>query len=81
MTAVGDEGGFAPNIESNEAALELIMSAIEKAGYKPGTDVSLALDCAATEFYDKSAQRYIEKRKRRKIKLCRKNFRRSCGLP
>lgn len=66
VTAVGDEGGFAPNIESNEAALELIMSAIEKAGYKPGTDVSLALDCAATEFYDKSAQRYIEKKKKKK---------------
>ncbi len=50
-TAVGDEGGFAPNLPSNEAALEAIMTAIEKAGYKPGEDVFLALDCAASEFY------------------------------
>lgn len=50
-TSVGDEGGFAPNLPSNEAALEVIMEAIEKAGYKPGEDVCLALDCAASEFY------------------------------
>ena len=50
-TAVGDEGGFAPNLPSNESALEAIMSAIEKAGYVPGRDVYLALDCAASEFY------------------------------
>ncbi len=50
-TAVGDEGGFAPNLESNKAALELIMEAIEKAGYKPGTEVGLALDVAASEFF------------------------------
>lgn len=50
-TAVGDEGGFAPNLPSNEAALEAIMDSIEKAGYKPGEDVFLALDCAASEFY------------------------------
>jgi enolase len=50
-TAVGDEGGFAPNLPSNEAALEVIMEAIEKAGYKAGEDVCLALDCAASEFY------------------------------
>ncbi len=50
-TAVGDEGGFAPNLPSNEAALEAIMTSIEKAGYKPGEDVTLALDCAASEFY------------------------------
>ena len=50
-TAVGDEGGFAPNLSSNEAALEVIMQAIEKAGYKAGDDVTLALDCAASEFY------------------------------
>lgn len=65
VTAVGDEGGFAPNLESNEAALEIIMLAIEKAGYRPGLDVSLALDCAASEFYDKSTQRYIEKKKKK----------------
>lgn len=66
ITAVGDEGGFAPNIESNEAALEIIISAIEKAGYRPGLDVSLALDCAASEFYDKSSGYYIEKKKKKK---------------
>ena len=51
-TAVGDEGGFAPNLASNEAALEAIMVAIGKAGYKAGKDVTLALDCAASEFYE-----------------------------
>ena len=50
-TAVGDEGGFAPNLPSNEAALEAIMTSIEKAGYRAGEDVTLALDCAASEFY------------------------------
>ena len=50
-TAVGDEGGFAPNLPSNEAALQMIMEAIDKAGYKAGEDVFLALDCAASEFY------------------------------
>jgi enolase len=51
-TSVGDEGGFAPKLPSNEAALALIMEAIQKAGYAPGKDISLALDCAASEFYD-----------------------------
>ena len=50
-TAVGDEGGFAPNLPSNEVALEVIAEAVEKAGYKLGTDITLALDCAASEFY------------------------------
>ncbi len=50
-TAVGDEGGFAPNLPSNEAALAVIQEAVEKAGYKLGTDVTLALDCASSEFY------------------------------
>lgn len=50
-TSVGDEGGFAPNIESAPAALDFIMSSIEKAGYKPGEDMYLALDCASTEFF------------------------------
>ena len=50
-TAVGDEGGFAPDLPSNEAALEIIMVAIKNAGYTPGEDVTLALDCAASEFY------------------------------
>ena len=50
-TAVGDEGGFAPNLPSNEAALEMIAVAVDKAGYKLGSDITLALDCAASEFY------------------------------
>jgi enolase len=50
-TSVGDEGGFAPNLKSADAALGFIMKAIEAAGYKPGSDVMLALDCAATEFF------------------------------
>jgi enolase len=50
-TSVGDEGGFAPSLDSNEEALSLIIQAIEKAGYAPGKDVSLALDCAASSFY------------------------------
>lgn len=65
-TGVGDEGGFAPNLSSNEAALDLILMAIEKAGYKPGTQVSLALDCAASEFFDKASGSYIEKKKKKK---------------
>lgn len=50
-TSVGDEGGFAPNLASTRAALDFIMSSIEEAGFKPGEDIVLALDCAATEFY------------------------------
>jgi enolase len=57
-TNVGDEGGFAPNLKSATDALEFVMKAIEKAGYKPGVDVSLALDCAATEFYKKGKYVY-----------------------
>ncbi|MGZ8374169.1 MAG: phosphopyruvate hydratase [Nitrospira sp.] len=56
-TAVGDEGGFAPDLQSNEEALSLISQAIEEAGYKVGQDIALALDCAASEFYDKG--RYV----------------------
>jgi enolase len=50
-TAVGDEGGFAPNVPNHEAAIQLILRAIESAGYEPGTQIALGLDCAATEFY------------------------------
>ena len=50
-TGIGDEGGFAPNIASTQAALDYVIKAIEKAGYKPGTDMTLALDAASTEFY------------------------------
>ena len=63
-TAVGDEGGFAPKLDNNQAAIELILTAIEKAGYKPGEQVKLALDCAATEFFDAKAGTYtLEGRK------------------
>ncbi|SIP90370.1 MULTISPECIES: phosphopyruvate hydratase [unclassified Bosea (in: a-proteobacteria)] len=64
-TNVGDEGGFAPNIKSAEAALDFVMSAIEAAGYKPGEDVALALDCAATEFFKDGAYVYEGERKTR----------------
>jgi len=50
-TAVGDEGGFAPNLANNESALQLIMEAIEKAGYLPGPDVAIGVDCASSEFF------------------------------
>lgn len=53
-TAVGDEGGFAPNLKSDEEALSSIVEAIEKAGYKPGTDICIAIDAAATEMYDEA---------------------------
>lgn len=61
VTSVGDEGGFAPNLKSNEEALDFILSAIEKVGLKPGKDISLALDCAASEFYDKTEKVYTGK--------------------
>ncbi|MCR5481390.1 MAG: phosphopyruvate hydratase [Clostridia bacterium] len=57
-TAVGDEGGFAPNLSTNEEAIRVIIEAIEKAGYKPGDDVKIALDVAASEFYDESKKIY-----------------------
>uniref|UniRef100_UPI0008D9AE03 phosphopyruvate hydratase n=1 Tax=Vibrio sonorensis TaxID=1004316 RepID=UPI0008D9AE03 len=57
-TAVGDEGGFAPNLESNAAALAAIKEAVELAGYELGKDVTLAMDCAASEFFDKEAGNY-----------------------
>jgi len=57
-TAVGDEGGFAPNLSTNEEAIKVIIEAIEKAGYAPGTDVKIALDAAATEFYDEGENVY-----------------------
>jgi enolase len=61
-TSVGDEGGFAPNLKSNQEALDVIMESITLAGYKPGTQISLALDCAASEFYDKATKKYIFKK-------------------
>lgn len=64
-TAVGDEGGFAPDLESNEEAVKFIISAIESAGYKPGSDIGLALDCAASEFYEKG--KYVLKSDNKKL--------------
>ena len=61
-TAVGDEGGFAPNCKSNEEAIQIVLEAIGAAGYKPGEQVSIALDPAASEFYDKSSGKYIFKK-------------------
>jgi enolase len=61
-TSVGDEGGFAPNLKSNEEAIEVILESIIKAGYNPGKDVGLALDPAASEFYDKVRKKYVFKK-------------------
>lgn len=64
-TNVGDEGGFAPNLKSAEAALDFVMAAIEKAGYRAGEDIALALDCAATEFFKDGSYVYEGERKTR----------------
>jgi enolase len=69
--AVGDEGGFAPKLASNEEAIQFIVQAIEKAGYAVGKDVSLALDCAASEFFDKKSGQYtFDKKKVTSVELC-----------
>lgn len=61
-TNVGDEGGFAPNIQSNEEAIEIVLQSIERAGYKPGEEVFIAMDAAASEFYDVEKNQYIFKK-------------------
>jgi len=61
-TAVGDEGGFAPNLKSNDEAIEVILEAIAAAGYKPGEHVAIALDPASSEFYDKPSGKYVFKK-------------------
>jgi len=61
-TAVGDEGGFAPNCKSNEEAIQIVLEAIGAAGYKPGEQVAIALDPAASEFYDKASGKYVFKK-------------------
>src|SRR6204780_1635899 len=61
-TSVGDEGGFAPNLKSNEEAIDVVLEAITKAGYKPGTQIGIALDPAASEFYDKTSGKYVFKK-------------------
>lgn len=68
ITAVGDEGGFAPNLPSNEAAIEVIVEAISQAGYKPGEDVYLALDVAASEFYDEKRKVYDLKKSKEGVR-------------
>ena len=65
-TSVGDEGGFAPNLKSNEEAIQLILKAIEKAKYKPKDDFLIALDVASSEFYDKEKNLYV-------LKICKDN--------
>lgn len=66
-TNVGDEGGFAPNIKSNEEAIETVLTAIEKAGYKPGEDLAIAMDAAASEFYNKEKKAYEFKKSDGKV--------------
>jgi len=61
-TNVGDEGGFAPDIQSNEEAIEIVLKAIEKAGYKPGDDVVIAMDAAISELYDAKSKKYVFKK-------------------
>ena len=61
-TAVGDEGGFAPNLKSNEEALEVVLEAITQAGYAPGDQIGIALDPAASEFYDPAKRKYVFKK-------------------
>ncbi len=61
-TGVGDEGGFAPNLSNDEDALKVILEAIEAAGYEPGTEIALALDCAASELFDKKSRKYTFKK-------------------
>jgi enolase len=61
-TAVGDEGGFAPNLKSNEEALERVLEAITAAGYKPGEQIAIALDPASSEFYDRATGKYVFKK-------------------
>lgn len=70
ITSVGDEGGFAPNLTSDEEALDFILAAIDKVGLKPGKEITLALDCAASEFYDKTKKVYYDK----KLKSAGKSF-------
>ncbi|MCX7197897.1 MAG: phosphopyruvate hydratase [Proteobacteria bacterium] len=61
-TGVGDEGGFAPDLPNNESAIELVLEAIEKAGYRPGEDIALALDCASSEFHEDGKYRLASER-------------------
>ncbi len=62
--SVGDEGGFAPNLASDDDVLDILVDAITQAGYKPGAEISIALDCAASELYDENERTYVEKKRR-----------------
>lgn len=64
IVSVGDEGGFAPNLRSDSEALDLLVDAITQAGYKPGADIAIGLDCAASELYDEKTKRYVEKKRK-----------------
>lgn len=66
-TAVGDEGGYAPKLDSNEAALEAVMEAIKKAGYEPGKDILLAMDVASSEFYNRNTKKYVLKSEKKEL--------------
>ena len=68
-TSVGDEGGFAPNFSSDEEAIEMILEAIKCSGFKVGTEISLALDCAASEFYDREKGLYVDKKRNKVVNL------------
>src|SRR5437667_9205016 len=61
-TAVGDEGGFAPSCKSNEEAIQIVLEAIAAAGFQPGEQVSIALDPASSEFFDKASRKYVFKK-------------------
>ena len=76
-TNVGDEGGFAPNLKNNEEPIELILEAIERAGYKPGDHVSIALDPASSEFYEDGA--YVFARSDKQVALRRRDGRVLCA--
>ncbi|MBP7275802.1 MAG: phosphopyruvate hydratase [Kiritimatiellae bacterium] len=70
-TAVGDEGGFAPNLDSNEDALKVIMDAIRKAGYRAGKDIFIALDVAASEFFDAKTKKYVFKKSDKSVRTAK----------
>ncbi len=78
-TNVGDEGGFAPNLKSAQAGLDFVMASIEEAGYRPGEDVALALDCASTEFFKDGAYVYEGERKTRDPKAQAKYLAKLCA--
>ena len=79
-TSVGDEGGFAPQLSSHEEALDFLVCAIEKAGFTPGKEISLALDCAASEFYESKTKSYVEKKRSGTSKTAQQQVDYLCAL-